>query len=214
MVTRRVALFDVAGDGNAPVDSPAWCRAVHTENCLLKRQVDGEVRRLKYCLIRFRSNQRYLKLTDRDGEAFATWEDFVQYPEPYGLGMRMDVVNAIMCEADDRRLLRDVVEAVPALAQHGGDRRDQGSDATLPIGRGAPYLIARMKRDAPDFADRLATGEFPSARAAALAAGIIKPPPTWPERLRVAWSHCTPEERASFLADVAPYSQSRRAVAL
>ena len=34
----------------------------------------------------------------------------IQYPEPYGLGMRVDVVAAIMAETPDRKLLRDVVE--------------------------------------------------------------------------------------------------------
>ena len=45
-------------------------------------------------------------------------------------------------------------------------------------GNSAAYLIGRLKRDAPEYAERLASGEFRSARAAAIAAGIIKPPPT------------------------------------
>ena len=53
----------------------------------------------------------------------------------------------------------------------------------LSFGRGtSAYTIARLKRDAPEFAKRLAAGEFRSARAAALAAGIRKPPD--PVRLR------------------------------
>ena len=43
-------------------------------------------------------------------------------------------------------------------------------------GNTAAYLVARLKRDAPEFAARLAAGEFPSARSCALAAGIIKEP--------------------------------------
>ena len=33
--------------------------------------------------------------------------------------MRVEVVRAIMTETDDRKLLRDVVDAVPPLAKHG-----------------------------------------------------------------------------------------------
>jgi hypothetical protein len=39
----------------------------------------------------------------------------------------------------------------------------------------AAYIVARLKRDAPEFAEALARGQCRSARAAALAAGIIKP---------------------------------------
>ena len=84
-------------------------------------------------------------------------------------------------------------EAAPlqlALADHGGDRRseearearrareDQGSNHNLEIGRGAAYIRARLERDHPEVASALNRGEHRSARAAAIAAGIIKPVPT------------------------------------
>jgi hypothetical protein len=40
----------------------------------------------------------------------------------------------------------------------------------------AAYLVRRLKRDFSEIAEALARGEFKSARAAAIAAGIIKPP--------------------------------------
>lgn len=51
----------------------------------------------------------------------------------------------------------DVGKAAPALAQHGGERTkadEQGSYATLKQDRGAAYLAARIKRDAPEIAAR------------------------------------------------------------
>ncbi len=38
------------------------------------------------------------------------------------------------------------------------------------------YLVRRLKRDFPEIAEALARGEYPSARAAAIAAGIIRKP--------------------------------------
>ena len=38
-------------------------------------------------------------------------------------------------------------------------------------------MAARLRRDAPQIAEALARGEFPSARAAGIAAGFIKPSP-------------------------------------
>jgi hypothetical protein len=40
------------------------------------------------------------------------------------------------------------------------------------------YLLRRLARDAPDILERVKAGEFKSARAAAIEAGIIKPVPT------------------------------------
>lgn len=86
------------------------------------------------------------------------------------------------------------VEAVPLelavaaahaqpLAGHGGDRTaepegEQGSIRTLKRGETADYLLRRLARDRPDVLERVKAGEFPSARAAAIEAGIIRPVPT------------------------------------
>lgn len=75
-------------------------------------------------------------------------------------------------------------EVEAALGSHGGDRRsakameDQASDRSLKYGENTAYLKARLRRDAPEVADALERGEFKSARAAAIKAGIIKPVPT------------------------------------
>jgi hypothetical protein len=70
---------------------------------------------------------------------------------------------------------------VRPAAQHGGDRTEQGADGTLTDGtlkgRGsnaAAYIVRRLKRDHPEIAAALARGEYRSARAAGIAAGIVK----------------------------------------
>lgn len=45
-------------------------------------------------------------------------------------------------------------------------------------GTSQSYLLRRLARDAPDILERVKAGEFRSARAAAIEAGIIKPVPT------------------------------------
>lgn len=95
-----------------------------------------------------------------------------------------------------------------ALGSHGGDRRseqakqDQGDQITLKRGTtGAAYLKARLRRDHPEIADQLEQGEFRSARAAAIEAGILKPVPTVrlvPDINVIAaklCQHLTPEQR-------------------
>jgi len=79
------------------------------------------------------------------------------------------------------QLARDeaVTALGPAVPAKGGPSRNpsgrsKGSNTTLGKERGAEYLVRRLKRDAPEHAARLAAGEYRSARAAALAAGIVR----------------------------------------
>lgn len=55
-----------------------------------------------------------------------------------------------------------------------------GSDNVRPSSHGnsQAYLLRRLARDAPEILERVKAGEFRSARAAAIEAGIIKPVPT------------------------------------
>lgn len=71
----------------------------------------------------------------------------------------------------------------PAHAEKGSPTRNptgrkgknKGSDATQdPKERGSSYLASRIRRDAPEIASAVERGEYPSIRAAAIAAGIVK----------------------------------------
>jgi len=60
----------------------------------------------------------------------------------------------------------------------GRKRNDLHYDGNLgQQGNSSEYVVRRLKRDAPDLAAALARGEFPSARAAGIAAGFVKPSP-------------------------------------
>ena len=64
-------------------------------------------------------------------------------------------------------------------------------------GNAADYLTARLKRDHDDIFQRLAAGEFPSVRKAAIAAGIVKVA-TVLQRLLKLWEKATEAERRKF----------------
>lgn len=92
---------------------------------------------------------------------------------------------AAVLEATGENLSKAEVDHAIELKKHGGDRRseaaqqDQGVNHTLERGTGnASYIKARLRRDHPEIAEALERGEFRSARAAAIKAGIIKPVPT------------------------------------
>jgi hypothetical protein len=57
---------------------------------------------------------------------------------------------------------------------NGRSRDSDGKPTPVKGGNNSDYLVRRLKRDAPEIAKRLAKGEFPSVRAAAIEAGIVK----------------------------------------
>jgi len=102
------------------------------------------------------------------------------------------------------------LEEAQKLGRHGGDRRsdkvraNQVDNINLKHKGGTDpvYITAKLKRDHPHIADRLAAGEFRSARAAGIEAGIVKPesPLT---TIRRAWKRMSPADRETFLREIA-----------
>jgi hypothetical protein len=97
-------------------------------------------------------------LRDLRGQPFRSFEEFCASPNGFGMP-RQKIVERLKAQE------LAGTDGVKALAKQG--RPVKGSDTTFSdIGRGSAYLIARLKRDAPEYAERLAAGEYRSARAA------------------------------------------------
>jgi hypothetical protein len=132
------------------------------------------------------------------------------------LSLDLDLVHRVIGWLEQEQ----PTEASPlqlALGTHGGDRRsdeakqareDQADNVSLKHGTQAAYIRARLKRDHPAVAAALDRGEHRSARAAAIAAGIIKPVPTIrlvPDPVKVAASirrHLDPQQVASLVEEL------------
>lgn len=198
------------GDPGAPVGSPAWCKYAHIGLRENKHRTDSECSSLKWGLRSFKQDERYKQLTDRVGKQFKSWDQYVEYPEPWGLGMPADIAQTVIEERDERRLVGDLLgrgqklaadpevkalaneEQTKAIGREGGKKGGRGHKNPVDNikgvskgGTGAIYLVRRLKRDAPDIAKALARGEYPSVRAAAIAAGILTPPTTLEKILKL-----------------------------
>lgn len=64
----------------------------------------------------------------------------------------------------------------------------------------AERIVRRLKRDRPQIAAALARGEYPSARAAGIAAGFVKEPSTL-DKIRRLWTKLTPQEQDVLLRE-------------
>ena len=70
---------------------PRGASRVHTEICQLKHNAELTVADLQSRPVDFQQQQYFARLADRDRRNLRDLDHFVQYPEPYGLGMRADV---------------------------------------------------------------------------------------------------------------------------
>lgn len=116
--------------------------------------------------------------TTKDGRAFASFREFCEYKLWWGLECPYDRMRAY-CEHNEeaRRLLAEELEPVAAHGEIGNGRgRVDNSNSTTESkgGTSQTYTLRRLKRDRPDLAERVVSGDL-SAHAAAIEAGFRRP---------------------------------------
>lgn len=134
-------------------------------------------------------------VTDREGLDIADWVPFMKALRAQDDGTAPKILYWRMVKLDDRLdpLIGLVSKCGPppskgmeSLNPHGINQHNKSNDridtdTCLSSKRIAPEsktgIVRRLKRDHPELAQSLARGEFDSARAAAIAAGFIKPSP-------------------------------------
>ena len=109
-----------------------------------------------------------------------SFRKLIEDDPPLGCGVDPETIRKLL--VNEPNLLARFNHAMNGEAKpHGGDRKsekareNQGSNRTLNRGTIAEYLTARLARDRPDILERMKAGEFPSVRAAAREAGIVRP---------------------------------------
>ena len=149
---------------------------------------------------------------------FESIEDWIRAKHPEGLDTTVEVVEALIKSSENAEAIDTFQQLVrkgkPAIGKHGGDRRSENApkpESSTKGGTGVDYLVARLKRDHPELLEEIGQGKrFPSVRAAALEAGIIKPSMqlsvTTPEKLADDLRKRLPEE---FWAQFVAVVQSR-----
>lgn len=133
--------------------------------------------------------------------------------EPVALEAAVAVGKAQALAADP-----EVKPLGPAAPEKGEARNPSGRNQHLEVdsvsiepnpdnggrrGTGAEYLVRRLKRDAPEVAAELARGELPSARAAAIKAGIVRVPSKVERAFRLV-ERMTTAERLDFDRQIRP----------
>jgi hypothetical protein len=116
---------------------------------------------------------------DKQGRPFASFEAFVTHKLWWGLESSIDDLLSYCRKAEEvQKLIREQISPIAAHGEYGRGRpKDRGVHHTSVRGTGnAAYTIARLRRDRPDLAARVLSGEL-SPNAAAIQAGFRRK--TW-----------------------------------
>lgn len=151
----RESTLGLPGDLHAPTGSREWCLAVQEEIRQSVIRLDGDARNAG-CWLRIAKEHEAWKALGLLG-----WESFVQ-----SFGLASD---------DADRLIGAKAGTVGQVLGKPG-RPKKGEEKvgnTKLIGATKPYTMARLRRDAPELAERVEAGEL-SANAAAIEAGFRK----------------------------------------
>mgnify|MGYP006990451346 CR=1 FL=1 len=156
------------------------------------------------------------RLADAKGRSFkGRFRDFVEARSPYGLGYDPDQLPKVLqlrhphesvpkiayrMAAMREQVKRLLLEEIPESQSHGGDRRSNEVQVRVTNLKAqtdtAEYIVARLKRDAPELAEKVIRGEL-TPNAAARQMGWRKPRivVSTPEAVAKALrKHMTPDE--------------------
>jgi hypothetical protein len=211
--------LDDFGDMQAPEGSPAWARAMRGALHDLSKQSTTQLRRFRDYLAHMERGRGYQQLDNEFGHPFPSLKAFCAARPPFGLGYDPDLIEAIQHETRDmlwgdrvaehvaQKMAQDPEVKGTLTREEAGALGGRGHKAidnvnSFPVenhqgGNSALYLVKRLKRDHPEIAEALAQGKYPSARAAAKAAGI-------PVADRTVYLPCDPTKAAQTLATKFP----------
>jgi hypothetical protein len=164
------------GNLSAPPGSRDWAVAVRLKIQAGLSSTLSDAASLSGWLRMMERHNGYKQLPDANGQTFPSYRAFCEAKQPWGLGYAPDAIERLLAERmtpSDR-----AHRPLTLLDSHrptDAEREDKGSDTTL-IGdrRAGDYLTARIARDRPDILEDMKAGKYPSVRAAALQAGIVK----------------------------------------
>lgn len=120
-----------------------------------------------------------------------TFRAFIETPPIEGCGWPLEKVEKLIKDdAETLAMWRDAVTPPVGTNQHHDNIMTQKAEQ----GTSKSYTVSRLKREAPELFQKVARGEL-SANAAAIKAGLRKPPPKPFEQVKKLIAKLTPEER-------------------
>lgn len=131
------------GRDDAPIGSEQWAQAVRLHLQSAVKDLDWEPQRVKRYYDLVSKHRAWTLMNKPDGSYFATWEEFCEHPQPWGLGRPWEEIRLYLEAAVGKRAMQ--VETVAPAAKTGPKPKDE-SGVTIP-GHGVRKTSAEEKRE-------------------------------------------------------------------
>jgi hypothetical protein len=174
---------ETLGDWNAEAGSEAWCKALRLSLQNVVKSIATVPEKVRDYVERAVAHRAWVHWRDADGKPFRDFDAFCAAPLPHGLGRPFSEIRpyleAVKGPVVTAALTASVAAAPSPPPAHVGPGRGKknAADESKPRlsnhGNASSYLAARI---APEVAEKMKAGEYPSVRAAARAAGLVKDP--------------------------------------
>jgi hypothetical protein len=189
------------GSGDAPQDSVSYAVYIRDMAAASLHSHESDRKSVDAYINILRAKELYLKLQNDKGETFTQWTTFCVTPRPYGLGRSSQDIETIISEAKNPQTI--ALKVTPLAESRRPTKEEQANKVDvvnlIKGGNSAEYLTRRIARDYPDIADEMKAGKYPSVRAAAKAAGLLKEV-SGVDRLKQDWKKTTQADHQRFLA--------------
>ena len=170
----RVSVLDDIGDPDAPLGSIAWAKWMLGQAQLCRQDMQRQATGLQSIIKKLEKHEGWkaLGFASLNLLCHATLDLDDEQVQAIREARRGVTIGQVLARAKN----------VEPLAEHGNQEGQNNSRnrvdniKSVQGGTSAEYLVRRLKRDRPDIAVALGRGEYSSARAAAIAAGIVKVP--------------------------------------
>lgn len=129
---------------------------------------------LPACIDSILTQELWKNVRDKEGNTFASFRDFVEYPLWHGLELPFDKLLMYCKDDRDPELHKRLLREIKPSSDYGRNRYSRDDNIiSSEQGTSSSYIIRRLLRDDPALAQRVIDGEL-SAHKAAIQAGFRK----------------------------------------
>lgn len=186
----KIHQLDETGNPDAEPGSRPWAIYFVNQTKMVRKQLNTDVERLQGLIRKLQLNKAWEAMGYPSFSMLAAKE----------IGLEPEQVQEVVSAAKGTKL-KDIPTLRPKAGRPKADNSNKNENITIieQRGTGQTYRIAKLKRDYPAIAQRLAQGEFRSVREAERAAGLDVPPKLSRVRKLIrAYDRLTESEQTEF----------------
>ena len=155
------------GRDDAPIGSEPWAQSVRLHLQAIVKDIDSEPKRVRRYINIINEHRAWTLMNKPDGSYFATWEDFCEFRQPWGLGKAWEDIRPFLEAAEGKRAVQ-LATVAPAKSPPGKASEDSRPEGGLLSTRGTERIRAIAERAPEPVRELYREGLIGAKEAAAL----------------------------------------------